>query len=97
MNSQGRVFPGELSKALLGLKDLLLVGFFLSVGLTGAPSIMGLGVALALIVSSLAFGIGLSPLGGLMAARVTAAAFGTSLVAVGITAWRGPFASVATA
>lgn len=54
-------------------------------------------VALALIVSSLAFGIGLSPLGGLMAARVTAAAFGASLVAVGITAWRRPFASVATA
>ncbi|PRY19604.1 hypothetical protein CLV78_12020 [Aliiruegeria haliotis] len=54
-------------------------------------------VALALIVSSLAFGIGLSPLGGLMTARVTAAAFGASLVAVGIAAWRRPFASVAIA
>lgn len=53
-------------------------------------------VALALIVSSLAFGIGLSPLGGLIAARITAAAFGASLIAVGITAWRRPSPSVAT-
>lgn len=44
-------------------------------------------VALALIVASIAFGVGLSPLGGLMTARLTAAAFGASLVAVGVTVW----------
>ncbi len=45
-------------------------------------------VAVAVIVSALAFGVGLSPLGGLMAARVTAAAFGAALVAIGVSAWR---------
>lgn len=45
-------------------------------------------VALALIVTALAFGIGLSPLGGLLAARFTAAAFGAALIAVGVSAWR---------
>jgi hypothetical protein len=45
-------------------------------------------VALAMIISSIAFGIGLSPLGGLMTARITAAAFGASLIAIGITALR---------
>lgn len=45
-------------------------------------------VAVAMIVSALAFGFGLSPFGSLIAARITAAAFGASLVAVGITAWR---------
>jgi hypothetical protein len=39
--------------------------------------------ALALILSALAFGIGLSPLGGLALARVTAAAFGAALVWIG--------------
>ena len=35
----------ELAKALLDLKDLLLVGFFLSVGLAGAPTPAALGKA----------------------------------------------------
>jgi glutathione-regulated potassium-efflux system ancillary protein KefC len=39
---------GELSKALLGFKDLFLVGFFLSIGLSGAPSWQALGLALLL-------------------------------------------------
>ena len=47
-------------------------------------------VALALIVSSVAFGFGLSPVGGLVAARITAAAFGASLIAIGASAWRIP-------
>ena len=47
-------------------------------------------VALALIVSSVAFGFGLSPVGGLLAARITAAAFGASLIAIGASAWRIP-------
>ena len=42
----------------------------------------------SLILTALAFGIGLSPLGGLLAARITAAAFGLSLMALGIEAWR---------
>jgi len=43
---------GELSDVLLGFKDLLLIGFFLSIGLTGLPSIADLGIAilLALVV-----------------------------------------------
>ncbi|MDH3742253.1 MAG: hypothetical protein OER56_11715, partial [Hyphomicrobiales bacterium] len=43
-------------------------------------------VAVAMILSSIAFGIGLSPAGSLIIARVTAAAFGASLIAIGITA-----------
>ncbi len=45
-------------------------------------------VALAMIFASFAFGFGLSPLGGLMAARITAAAFGLALIATGVSAWR---------
>ena len=45
-------------------------------------------VAFALIAAALAFGIGLSPLGGLLSARITAAAFGAMLVTVGFIAWR---------
>jgi hypothetical protein len=39
-----------------------------------------------LIVTSIAFGVGLSPAGGIMLARITAALFGASLVVVGIVA-----------
>jgi predicted Kef-type K+ transport protein len=35
----------ELAKALLGFKDIFLVGFFLSIGLSGTPSFEGLGIA----------------------------------------------------
>jgi glutathione-regulated potassium-efflux system ancillary protein KefC len=41
---------GELSKALLGLKDLFLVGFFLSIGLTAMPSLDMAPVVLVLLV-----------------------------------------------
>lgn len=40
---------GELSKSLLGFKDLFLVGFFLTVGLTGTPGIEALVLAVLLI------------------------------------------------
>ena len=40
----------ELSKSLLGFKDLLLVGFFLSIGLSGAPSMAAVGTALLLVL-----------------------------------------------
>lgn len=40
----------ELSKSLYGLKDVFLVGFFLSVGLTGLPTLENLLVALALML-----------------------------------------------
>ena len=43
-------------------------------------------IAIALIVTALAFGVGLSPLGGIQVARITAALFGAALVAVGIVA-----------
>ena len=54
-------------------------------------------VAVAMIIAALAFGFGLSPLGGLMAARITAAAFGAALIAIGISAWRSapPFPAAA--
>ena len=54
-------------------------------------------VAIAMIVAALAFGFGLSPLGSLLAARITAAAFGASLIAIGVSAWRSNSASQAAA
>lgn len=39
----------ELSKSLLSFKDLFLVGFFLSIGLSGEPSMQTLGLGLALL------------------------------------------------
>lgn len=41
----------EMAKALLGFKDLFLVGFFLSIGLSGLPDLESLGVALLLVVA----------------------------------------------
>ena len=43
-------------------------------------------IALALIVTAIAFGVGLSPLGGIQIARITAALFGAALIAVGVAA-----------
>ncbi|MDP2014425.1 MAG: cation:proton antiporter, partial [Actinomycetota bacterium] len=40
----------ELSKNMLGLKDVFLVGFFLSVGMTEFPSGFGIAIAVALIL-----------------------------------------------
>ncbi|MGA7979367.1 MAG: cation:proton antiporter family protein [Chromatiaceae bacterium] len=42
---------GELAKALLSFKDLFLVGFFLSIGLRGAPSIEMVAVAGLLLLA----------------------------------------------
>ncbi|MFK7989002.1 MAG: cation:proton antiporter [Sandaracinaceae bacterium] len=41
----------ELAKSLLGLKEVFLVGFFLTVGLTGLPTLDMLGVALLLLLA----------------------------------------------
>lgn len=41
---------GELSRALLSLKDLFLVAFFLSIGLQGVPTLAQIGVAAALLL-----------------------------------------------
>jgi predicted Kef-type K+ transport protein len=38
----------ELSKSLFGFKDLFLVGFFLSIGLSGTPSLQSVGIAVLL-------------------------------------------------
>ncbi len=46
----GHAKSSELSKTLLGLKDLLLVGFFLTIGLSGAPDLAAIGVAALLLV-----------------------------------------------
>lgn len=40
----------EMAKSLLGFKDLFLVGFFLSIGLSGEPSMEALGVATLLVI-----------------------------------------------
>jgi len=41
----------ELAKTLMGFKDLLLVGFFLTIGLSGAPTMAAIGVAALLVVA----------------------------------------------
>lgn len=41
---------GELAKSLFTVKDLLLVGFFVSIGIGGLPTLEHLGVALALLL-----------------------------------------------
>jgi predicted Kef-type K+ transport protein len=49
---------GELAKHLMGFKDMFLVGFFLSIGLTAQPAWETLGVA-ALLVAALPFKVAL--------------------------------------
>lgn len=46
----GHAKSSELSKTLLGLKDLLLVGFFLTIGLSGVPDLAAIGIAALLVV-----------------------------------------------
>jgi predicted Kef-type K+ transport protein len=46
----GHPKASELAKSLLGLKDIFLVGFFLSIGLSGAPSLEDIGIAALLTV-----------------------------------------------
>lgn len=41
----GHSKASELAKSLLGFKDLFLVGFFLSIGLSGVPSLENIGLA----------------------------------------------------
>ncbi|MBN1627289.1 MAG: cation:proton antiporter [Deltaproteobacteria bacterium] len=43
----------ELADRLLGFKDLLLVGFFLNIGISGAPSLLGISIALLLALAML--------------------------------------------
>lgn len=40
----------ELAKSLLGFKEIFLVGFFLTIGLSGAPTLEALGIATLLII-----------------------------------------------
>ena len=54
----GHPKTNELAKSLLGLKDVLLVGFFLSVGLTGLPTLETTLIGVGLVV--------LAPLKGLL-------------------------------
>ncbi len=48
----------ELAKTLMGFKDILLVGFFLTIGLSGVPTLEILGVV-AIFVAVLPFKVGL--------------------------------------
>jgi predicted Kef-type K+ transport protein len=45
----GHPKASELAKSLLGLKELFLVGFFLTIGLSGTPSLEALGIAVLLV------------------------------------------------
>ena len=47
----GHPKAAEMSNALLSFKDLFLVGFFLNIGLSGAPSLQSLGLAALLTVA----------------------------------------------
>ena len=46
----GHVRSNELARSLLGFKELFLIGFFLSIGLTGIPNVHNLWVALLLAI-----------------------------------------------
>ncbi len=46
----GHAKSSELSKTLLSLKELLLVGFFLNIGMSGAPTLAAVGVAALLVL-----------------------------------------------
>ncbi len=45
----GHAKSSELAKTLLSLKELLLVGFFLNIGMSGAPTMAAVGVATLLV------------------------------------------------
>jgi predicted Kef-type K+ transport protein len=47
----GHPKTGEMSNILLSFKDLFLVGFFLSIGLSGAPSLPAFGIAAVLALA----------------------------------------------
>ncbi len=47
----GHEKSSELAKILLGLKELLLVGFFLTIGLSGVPTLAAVGVSGLLVVA----------------------------------------------
>ncbi len=47
----GHEKSSEMAKTLLGLKDLFLVGFFLAIGFSGAPSLAAIGVAALLVMA----------------------------------------------
>ncbi|MBU1138548.1 MAG: cation:proton antiporter [Proteobacteria bacterium] len=47
----GHPKTNELAKAILSFKDLLLVGFFLTIGLSGMPSLSTFGVSLLLVLA----------------------------------------------
>ncbi len=46
----GHAKSSELAKTLMGFKDLLLVGFFLTIGLSGVPTMAAIGVAALLVI-----------------------------------------------
>jgi predicted Kef-type K+ transport protein len=47
----GHPKTSELAKAILSFKDFLLVGFFLTIGLSGLPSLATLGVSMLLVLA----------------------------------------------
>ena len=50
----GHSKAGEMAKSLLSFKDLFLVGFFLSIGLSGAPTLQAVGIG-ALLTTGVIF------------------------------------------
>ena len=78
--------PVAIAFPLAGL--LTVVGYSLLALAWRRASVLPGPLAYGLIASAIAFGVGLSPLGGLLVARITATLFGAALVAVGFYAWR---------
>lgn len=48
----GHPKSSELAKALMGVKELLLVGFFLTIGLSGTPTLAAIGIAALLVAAA---------------------------------------------
>ena len=63
-------------------------GYALLGGAWMRARVISMEMGVALIMASILFGLGLSPIGDLMTARITAALFGAALIAIGVCALR---------
>ena len=80
---------GPVAAAVPVSGALTVLGFaLLGVATLRGSSEIGRGALIALIVSALIFGVGLSPLGGISVAQTGAGVFGLSLIWVGWCYWR---------
>ncbi|MCP5072826.1 MAG: hypothetical protein GY947_05950 [Rhodobacteraceae bacterium] len=78
---------GPVALAFPAAGTLTVIGYALLGHAWNRAKVLPGALSWGLIGTSLAFGIALSPVGGLGLARVTAAAFGLSLITIGVFAW----------